>query len=54
MYDPVVHSGLGARRGCDDADCPGVESTALGFGEAQDLNTGAPGTGENRMSVFVR
>ncbi len=39
--------------GPNDAD-QGVESSARGFGQALGLNTGAAGSGENSISVWVR
>ncbi len=47
--DPATSSGLGP-----NAADSGTESTAIGFGDALNLNTGTAGAGENLMLVYAR
>ena len=47
--DPGSSSGLGAT-----FSQPAVEQVSIGFGAALGLNTGAAGSGQNRMAIYVR
>jgi hypothetical protein len=55
-FDDPAEFGLGPHGPCGVCpdEFPGMEFNYLGYGNALNLNTGTPGSGENYMQIYVR